>query len=188
MHYEDERAKFRRLVAPHYEDAFTTARWLAQSRSDAEDILQEAMIRAFRSIHQCANSNARPWILAIVRNCAYTWLRKNRSTKILLIDDLSEEQWNQVEHDGYLLDENESNPEELLIRRLDEAQLEQAIRQLPQQFQEALVLRDIQGLNYREMAEIIGVPVGTVMSRLARARQRLVQLVQTQSAVASDNR
>jgi RNA polymerase sigma factor (sigma-70 family) len=174
---EDGRTKFEQVIVPHLEDALTTARWLTRSRSDAEDVVQEASIRAFRAIHQFEGTNPRAWLLAIVRNTAYTWLQKRRSSALVLVDDLSDEQRGEAERGGNLADASDQSPEQELIRRADEARLELAIRALPEQFREALVLRDVQGLDYREIAEVIGVPIGTVMSRLARARQRLVQLI-----------
>jgi len=179
---EDARTKFERVIVPHLEDALTTARWLTRNRSDAEDVVQEALIRAFRSIHKLDGSNGRSWLLAIVRNTAYTWLQKNRTAPLVLVDDLSDEQRGEAERGGDLIDRSDSSPEAQLIRRLDEARLELAIRSLSPQFREALVLRDIQGLDYREISEVTGVPIGTVMSRLARARQRLVQLIKSEQA------
>lgn len=182
MHTEDERTKFDRVVVPHLADALTTARWLTRNRSDAEDVVQEALIRAFRSINQFAGANARSWLLAIVRNTAYTWLQKNRSLSLVLVDDLSDEQRSEVERGGDWIDVKDTSPEAHLIRQVEEGRLELAIKELPPQFREALVLRDIQGLDYREIAQVIGVPVGTVMSRLARARQRLVEAIGTEKA------
>ena len=166
---------------PHYEAALITARWLTRNRSDAEDVVQEALLKAFRSIHQCANANGRAWLLAIVRNTAYDWLKKNRSSLFVLVEDLNEVQREKVERGGDSVDATVTSPEAHLIRSLDEGRLEAAIRKLPEQFRETLVLRDIQGLEYSEIAEVTGAPVGTVMSRLARARERLVELVRSES-------
>ena len=177
---EDERAKFERVVGPFLDDALRLARWLTRNRSDAEDVVQESCLRAFRSIDQFRGVNARSWILAIVRNTASTWIRKNRSTSLVFVDDLAREQRVEVELGGELAGAKDSNPETQLIRRIDVARLEIAIKDLPPQFREALVLRDIQGLDYREIAEVIGAPVGTVMSRLARARERLVQVIKAE--------
>lgn len=160
----------------------TTARWLTRNRSDAEDVVQEALIRAFRSIHQFEGASARSWLLAIVRNTAYTWLQKNRSFSLILVDDLNDEQRGEVERGGNWIDAKDSNPEVQLIRRVEEARLELAIKGLPPQYREALVLRDIQGLDYREIAQVIGAPIGTVMSRLARARQRLIEVIGAEKA------
>ena len=177
MHSEDEKKQFERLVVPHLEDALTLARWLTRSSSDAEDVVQESCLRAFQAIDQFAGSNARSWILAIVRNTAYTWIRKNRSTPLVSFDSLAGDQREEVELGGELADANDSNPEIQLIKRTDAARFEIAIKKLPPNFREAVVLRDIQGLDYREIAEVTGVPIGTVMSRLARARARLILLI-----------
>jgi RNA polymerase sigma-70 factor (ECF subfamily) len=177
---EDEKAKFARLVVPHLSDAMTIARWLTRNRSDAEDVLQESCLRAFRSISQLREGNARSWILAIVRNTAYTWLRKNRSESLVLVEDLTEDERSDAELGGELANASDENPETQLIERVDVARLEIAIEGLPPQFREVLVLRDIQGLDYREIAQLIGAPVGTVMSRLARARERLIQIIRAE--------
>lgn len=182
MHTEDGRTKFERLVVPYLEDALTTARWLTRNRSDAEDVVQESAIRAFRAIDKFDGASPRSWFLAIVRNTAYTWLRKNRTLSLVLVDDLDHEKRGEVERGGDLIDGKEANPEADFIRRVEEARLELAIRALPPQFREALVLRDIQGLDYREIAQVIGAPIGTVMSRLARGRQRLVEALGAERA------
>jgi RNA polymerase sigma factor (sigma-70 family) len=172
---EDKREKFERLVVPHLPDAMTIARWLTGNRSDAEDVLQESCVRAFQSISQLREETARSWILAIVRNTAYTWLRKNRSGSFVFVEDLTEHERIDAELGG-----KDENPETQLIERVDAARFETAIKELPSQFQEVLVLRDMQGLDYREIAQVIGAPIGTVMSRLARARRRLLQTIKTE--------
>lgn len=170
---EDDRARFARIVAPHLDDAYALARWLARDGADADDILQEACIRAFRAINGFAGGSARAWMLAIVRNTAFTWLKQHRAHGLVGLDDLSVGERMHAEQGG-----NGSEPsptaEAELIASADAKQLTQLIASLPIEFRETLVLRDIQGLNYREIAEITGVPLGTVMSRLARARQRLI--------------
>lgn len=178
----DEIAKFNRLIAPHLSDALTIARWLTRNRSDAEDILQESCIRAFRSIGQLRDENGRAWILAIVRNTAYTWLRKHRSKVLVLVEDLAEQERIDAELCADWANANDGNPETELIERADAARLEAAIQELPPHFREVLVLRDMQGLDYREIAQVIGAPVGTVMSRLARARQKLIQAIKAEQS------
>ncbi|HXW23699.1 MAG TPA: sigma-70 family RNA polymerase sigma factor, partial [Xanthobacteraceae bacterium] len=165
----DERARFAAVVVPHLDDAFALARWLTGNRADAEDVVQEACLRACRSIGTFAGGNARAWVLTIVRHTAYTWLRRNRSASLVMVDDL--EAVERAQGDG---DREQATPETELIARADAARLEAAIAELPAPFKETLVLRDIQGLDYREIAAITEVPIGTVMSRLARARRRLV--------------
>jgi RNA polymerase sigma factor (sigma-70 family) len=138
-------------------------------------VLQEACIRALGAVEQCSGRNARAWMLAIVRNTAYTWLNGKRTTMLVGIDDLGEKDRIKVEigdRVGIAFD-----PESDMIARADLKQLEVLIDELPIEFRETLVLRDLQGLGYREISEVTGVPVGTVMSRLARARQRLIAAI-----------
>jgi RNA polymerase sigma factor (sigma-70 family) len=165
----DDRPRFAAVVTPHLDDAFALARWLTGNRTDAEDVVQEACLRAYRAIGTFAGGNARAWVLTIVRHTAYTWLRRNRSASLVMVDDLEAVERTQVDAG----DQERSTPETELIAKADAARLEAAIAELPAPFKETLVLRDVQGLDYREIAEITAVPIGTVMSRLARARRRL---------------
>jgi len=166
----DAQAQFRAVVVPHLDDAYALARWLTGNRTDAEDVVQDASLRAYRGISTFAGGNARAWVLTIVRHTAYTWLRRNRSATLVMVDDL--EAVERAHADP--VDREKSTPETELIAKADAARLEAAIAELPAPFKETLVLRDVQGLDYREIAEITEVPIGTVMSRLARARGRLV--------------
>jgi RNA polymerase sigma-70 factor (ECF subfamily) len=169
----DERTRFANVVLPHLGDAYALARWLARNDSDAEDIVQEACLRAFRGIAGFGNINARGWVLSIVRNTAYTWLKRHRDPKFVGVDNVEE-----IEQAGadVSLDWGSApaSPEAALIEQADAARLEAAIAELPIEFRETLVLREVEGLDYRTIAEITGVPIGTVMSRLARARRRLM--------------
>jgi len=167
---DNERARFAAVVLPHLDDAFALARWLTGNRSDAEDVVQEASLRAYRAIGTFAGGNARAWILTIVRHTAYTWLRRNRSASLVMVDDLEAVERTHTDAG----DQEKSTPETELIAKADAARLEAAIAELPAPFKDTLVLRDLQGLDYREIAEVTEVPIGTVMSRLARARRRLV--------------
>ena len=173
MREEDDRARFARIVTPHLDDAFALARWLARDRADADDILQDACMRAFRAIGGFAGGNARAWVLAIVRNTAFTWLKQKRGQGLVGLDDLNAGERLQAELGGSGFEPGPT-PEAELIASADAQKLERLIAALPIEFRETLVLRDIQGLNYREIAEITGTPLGTVMSRLARARHRLI--------------
>jgi len=179
MSGEDTRARFERIVRPHLGDAYALARWITGDRADAEDIVQEACLRAFRAINGYSGGNTRAWVLTIVRNTAYTWLARNRSAVVTTVDDLAA-----TEHANASLAEASAdgayaaNPESDLIAMADAARLEAAIAALPPHFRDTLVLRDIQGLDYREIAAVTDVPVGTVMSRLARARQRLIRAIE----------
>jgi RNA polymerase sigma-70 factor (ECF subfamily) len=170
---EDDQARFRSVVLPHLADAYALARWLTGDRADAEDVVQEACLRAFRGIGGFAGVNSRAWLLTIVRHAAYTWLGKNRSSALLMVDDLEAVERQQASA-GRPSDQAPETPEAALIAKTDAARLEAAIAELPVPFRETLVLRDVQGLDYREIAEVTKVPIGTVMSRLARARRRLI--------------
>jgi RNA polymerase sigma factor (sigma-70 family) len=168
----DSKTRFANVVMPHLDDAYGLARWVTGNRADAEDVVQEACLRAFRGIGGFTGGNGRAWVLAIVRNAAYDWLRKNRSPAVVNVD------LEAVEHmqadDAASADHN---PEAALIARADEAKLKAAIANLPSVFRDTLVLRDVQGLDYKEIAAITNVPIGTVMSRLARARGRVIAML-----------
>jgi RNA polymerase sigma factor (sigma-70 family) len=177
---EDNKAKFDAHVVPHLAEALALARWLASNWADAEDIVQEACLRAFRAIDGFSGGSARAWVLTIVRRTAYSWLSKNRPRAVIAVDDLNPREHTRAVHGGEADATNRATPETELIAKSDAARLEAAIAALPVEFRETFVLRDIQGLGYREIAEITGTPLGTVMSRLARARHRLVNAVETE--------
>jgi len=166
---EDDKARFARLVLPHLADAYSLARWITGNRADAEDVVQDACLRAFRAIWS-ADVNPRAWMLTIVRNTAFTWMRRNRPAALVAVDDPAEIEQAQSGPAGV----DAATPESALIAKSEAAQLEAAIAQLPPVYREALVLRDIHGLSYREIADVTGVPIGTVMSRLARGRSRVL--------------
>jgi RNA polymerase sigma factor (sigma-70 family) len=171
---DEDRARFASVVQPHLADAYALARWLTGTRADAEDVVQEACLRAFRGIGGFAGVNARAWLLTIVRHAAYTWLGKNRSAALLMVDDLEAVEQRQAGRGATHGETGPQTPEAALIAKADAMRLESAIAALPVPFRETLVLRDVQGLDYREIAEVTKVPIGTVMSRLARARRRLI--------------
>jgi RNA polymerase sigma-70 factor (ECF subfamily) len=175
---EPDSQRFRTIVLPHLADAYGLARWLTGDRADAEDVVQDACLRAFRALGGFSGGNARAWMLAIVRNAAYDWLRKNRSTTVVAVDDLAALEQVLPARDAAERPGTET-PEAALIAKTESARLEAAIAGLPALFRETLVLRDVQGLNYREIAEVTGVPIGTVMSRLARARRHLFATMRT---------
>lgn len=170
-----DRARFASVVLPHVADAFSLARWISGSRADAEDITQEACLRAFRSIETFRGDNARAWVLTIVRNTAYSWLAKNRNGKVVALDDLDFDSRIELELGGSLAEGDNRTPESTLIDQVETVELEKAIAALPDAFREVVVMRDIQGLSYHEIAGIAGIAVGTVMSRLARGRRRLLR-------------
>ena len=182
MSGDDNTARFERIVQPHLGDAYALARWITGDRADAEDVVQEACLRAFRAVGGYAGGNTRAWMLTIVRNTAYTWLARNRNGVVTAVDDLAATENANAAVATSAGGRYDTNPEAELIAKADAARLEAAITALPPQFRDTLVLRDIQGLDYREIAAVTEVPVGTVMSRLARARQRLIE------AIAADDR
>ncbi len=173
---EDERSAFDEIFLPYLPEAYRLAQWLAGSASDAEDIVQEAALRAFRGIKGFGAVNARAWSLAIVRNTAISWLTKNRPRKVVYMNDLSTAEQQEVEFEG-LHGTRVETPEEITLLKADAVDIEKALAQLPAQFREVIVLREINQMNYRDIAEITNVPIGTVMSRLSRGRQLLMGLL-----------
>jgi len=158
-------ARFDRAVVPHLDAAYNLARWLMRNEQDAEDMVQEACLRAFTFFHSFQGEDGRAWLLAIVRNTCYTWLKKNRAREL---DTVFEEQIHSVEADT-------ANPEVLLVQKAGRELLQQLLEQLPTEFREVLILRELEGMSYKQISAIADLPIGTVMSRLARARRRLEQ-------------
>jgi len=173
---KDERAVFDEVFLPHMAEAYRLARWLTGNAYDAEDVVQDAALRAFRGIKSFGAVNARAWSLTIVRNTAYSWLVKNRPKAVVFTDDLSAAEQQELEHEGPHGTRIET-PEEIALFKADAEDVERALAKLPAQFREVIVLREINQLNYRDIAEITNVPIGTVMSRLSRGRQLLVALL-----------
>jgi RNA polymerase sigma factor (sigma-70 family) len=172
---EGDQARFATVVVPHLSEAFALACWLTGNQSDAEDVVQEASLRAFRAIGSFSGVNARAWVLAIVRNTTYSWLAKNRSRNLVAIEDIDGGGDNG--RSGVEVDSATTyTPESALMAKVDAIRLEAAIAALPMEFREVLIL---QGLEYREIADVIGIPIGTVMSRLARTRRRLMDAIRT---------
>jgi RNA polymerase sigma-70 factor, ECF subfamily len=163
--------RFREAVMPHLDDAYNLARYLTRNPQDAEDVVQDAYLRAYKFFGTFKGGNARAWLLAIVRNCFYTWVKaKPRSDTASLTDiDLDDVDIASVVSDLWTSDS--VDPERSLIKLNDAAAVRTLIERLPMQFRETLVLREMEELSYQEIAEITEVPIGTVMSRLARARQ-----------------
>jgi RNA polymerase sigma factor (sigma-70 family) len=162
--------RFVEVFMPHLVDAFRLARWLAGSRIDAEDIVQEASLRAFKGIRGFSGGDARAWALTIVRNTSYSWLAKNRPAALVLAEDLDQGSRDRIDRSPDIL---ERTPEAALIAKVEAEEMRKAMATLPVPFREVLVLREIHGLDYRAIAEIAQLPIGTVMSRLARARRQL---------------
>jgi len=155
---------FGELVLPHLDAAYNLARWLTRNSQDAEDVVQDACVRALKYLGALRGSEARPWFLTIVRNAFYDWSRHNRPAQ-------------EVPDDGTALDLTEDptaiDPEQAAVRSSDARVLSEAIEQLPDAFREVLILRELEDLSYKEIARIANIPIGTVMSRLARARSLL---------------
>jgi RNA polymerase sigma-70 factor (ECF subfamily) len=182
MDEDADRVRFASVVLPHLTDAFTLACWLSGSRADAEDITQEACLRAFRAIETFRGEQARAWVLTIVRNTAHSWLAKNRNFKWVSVDELHAEDRKEMEFGGSLTEATASTPESKLIAQVEASDLERAIADLPEIFREVVVLRDVQGLSYQEIGMVAGVAIGTVMSRLSRGRRRVLERLNQGSA------
>jgi RNA polymerase sigma factor (sigma-70 family) len=156
-----DRVRFEQLVLPHLDAAYNLARWLLKNRADAEDVAQEAVLRALRFFRGFQGGDSRAWLLQIVRNTSYTWLDKNRPAEL------------SVEFDEELHVASTPTPEELAIADDNRDRLIRALEQVPPHFREVLVLRELEECSYKEIAEITSIPIGTVMSALSRARLRL---------------
>jgi RNA polymerase sigma-70 factor (ECF subfamily) len=163
---------FEATVLPHLDAAYNLARWLTRSPDDAEDVVQEACLRALRYFRSFQGESARTWLLTIVRNTCFTWLRNKRGRQeVPLFDD---DHADDPEGGGALgCTGAGSDPETIVIASAERALLNRLIGELPLPFREVLVLRELEDLSYKEIAEVAGVPIGTVMSRLSRARRLL---------------
>jgi RNA polymerase sigma factor (sigma-70 family) len=173
---KDDRAMFDEVFLPHMAEAYRLAQWLTGNAYDAEDVVQDAALRAFRGIKSFGAVNARAWSLTIVRNTAYSWLLKNKSKAVVFTDDLSPPEQQELEHEG-LYGTRVETPEEIALFKADAEDVQRALAKLPAHFREVIVLREMNQLNYRDIAEITNVPIGTVMSRLSRGRQLLITLL-----------
>jgi RNA polymerase sigma factor (sigma-70 family) len=160
------RERFEQTVLPHLDAAYNLARWLTRNDQDAQDVTQEACLRAFRFFDGYQGGNMRSWLLTIVRNTCYTWMHQNRAPGS---DEVFDEEIHSAERSSG------SSPELQVLAGADKETLRRAIEDLPDVFREALILREIEGMSYKEIADIASVSLGTVMSRLARARARLRQ-------------
>ena len=175
--YEDEEGikvmdrtrRFEAAALPHLDTAYNLARWLLRDEHSAQDVVQEAYLRAFRFFDGFRGGDARPWLMSIVRNTCFTWLRDHgRGPELVEFDE-------ERGSDAYepTISRADDNPESLLMRKLESGQVNAAIEELPPVFREALILRELEEMSYEEIAQIAGVPIGTVMSRLSRARRML---------------
>ena len=160
-------AEFKQMVLPHLDAAYNLARWLLRSGHDAEDAVQESYLRAWKAFAQFRGEDSRAWLLAIVRNTCHSLGRKNKRQDMQTIEEfddapLAGETW---------------DPRALLDRKIDAAELREAIDSLPDEFREVLVLRELEELSYKQIATVLKVPLGTVMSRLARGRAKLQEIL-----------
>ena len=163
MEEPDKLGRFEQAVLPHLDSAYNLARWLIRNDHEAEDLVQEACLRALKSFEGFRGGDPRAWLLTIVRNSCYTWLEQNRLPELTT----------PFEEEIHTPEEHSQSPEAFLLENADASRVKGALEELPPEFREAIVLRELEGMSYKEIAELCGIPVGTVMSRLARARQRL---------------
>lgn len=171
------RRRFVEVVLPHLDEAYRLARWLTGNGADAEDVVQDACVKALASQDATVVGHPRAWVMTIVRNTAYTWLAKNRPKLVEATGDTERLEAASAANDGA----RPLDPEESLIAAADEAMLEAAILSLPSAYREVIVMRDVNGMSYREIAETIDAPQGTVMSRLARGRALLIERIGTRA-------
>jgi RNA polymerase sigma-70 factor (ECF subfamily) len=168
---QDQRTLFEQTVLPHLAAAYNLARWLTHNDQDAEDVVQEAYLRAFRFFGGFHGGDSRAWLLTIVRHTCYTWLRQQRAHDLITVFD----------EDLHTPECPTADPETQVVQRASAQALRAAVEALPVEFREVVVLRDLEELSYKEIATIANIPIGTVMSRLARARKRLQQALLTQA-------
>jgi RNA polymerase sigma-70 factor (ECF subfamily) len=160
------RERFEQAVLPHLDAAHNLARWLTRNEQDAQDVTQEAFLRAFRFFEGYQGGNMRAWLLIIVRNTCYSWLHRNRPPE-------SDVEFDEAIHSSEL--SGGADPEVQVLASADKETVHRALEELPDIFREVLVLREMEGMSYKEIADVASVSLGTVMSRLARARTRLRQ-------------
>ncbi len=181
---DSKRARFESAVAPHLDAAYNLARWLTGNDHDADDVAQEAMLRAFTYFDGFRGGDARSWVLKIVRNTCVTWIQANRPSEIATTTAEEVEEANApLVYSGFADD-----PETLALRRTAALQLNNAIAAIPAAFREVVVLREMEGLSYKEIATVVEAPIGTVMSRLARARAELRRIIGRSSCSKGANK
>lgn len=168
----DTGQRFERLVLPHMNSAFNVARWLTHNDQDAQDVVQEAYLRAFRFFGGFRGEDARAWLLSIVRNTFYTWYQENRghaAETMMFEEDMHSLETSTADHDD--------SPDAMLMRSQSQKRVRKALQGLRLEYREVVVLRELEELSYKEIATIVGIPIGTVMSRLGRGRQQLAALL-----------
>jgi RNA polymerase sigma-70 factor (ECF subfamily) len=164
---DDRRRRFEALVLPHLDAAYRFARWLCRSPSDADDVVQEAILRAYRGFDALRGPDVKAWLLTIVRNCHFTALKQQQRRAFVPLPEEHDAQ------DGHAMIATAPDPESTAIRRDEGRALERLMSTLPEEHREVLLLREIEEMDYREIAAVVSIPIGTVMSRLARARAAL---------------
>ena len=166
--------RFERVVLPYLDDAYTLARYLLRDEHDAQDVVQEASLRALRYFEGFQGGDARAWLLTIVRNCSLTWRKRQKIDNARHVPDAD---------DVPLMSSSEADS--AAVESSERTRVRRAIDALPSEFREVIVLREVQDLSYREICDVVGVPIGTVMSRIARARKRLATLLGVAAQEAS---
>lgn len=182
--------RFEQLITPHLDSAHNLARWLVRNDSEAEDIVQEACLRAYKYLDGFAGGDPTGWLLAIVRNASFSWMRRKRRREAQTDDAAVDEEV--LDHEAPTIGAGSQalskDPETLLIERRERMRLNKLIERLPAVHREMVVLRDIEDLSYRAIAAVTGVPIGTVMSRLCRARRLLQRWARAQDSEHRDRK
>jgi len=167
--------RFQALVLPHLDSAFNLARWLTRSHQDAEDVVQEAYLRAFKFFDGFHGEDGRAWMLSIVRNTFYTWYQQNKAGTPNT--EFAEELHSAGGDVSTVAHYADNNPESLLIQKDSQRQMQRALEALSVEFREVMVMRELEDLSYKQIAGIVGIPIGTVMSRLGRGRKQLAEIL-----------
>ena len=167
MTSRENSARFRLLLEPHLDAVYNYARWLTRNDSDAHDVAHDAVLRALEYLDGFKGDRIRPWLLAIVRNTFYTWLKKNWPVE--MVESLEEE--------THGVPEEVADPQALALRNADRRALAAAIERLPREYREPLILREMEDFSYKEIGAVLEIPIGTVMSRLARARKKIEEIL-----------
>jgi RNA polymerase sigma-70 factor (ECF subfamily) len=178
------RARFEAAALPHLDSAYNLARWITRNADDAQDVVQDAYLRAFRFFDGFRGEAIKPWLLAIVRHTAFSWLRRNRPAELSAFSD-EQNAWERA--DPSVAPLAPLDPEAALLRSDARVRLDALIEGLPPQFREVVILRELEELSYREIAEVSAIPIGTVMSRLARARRMLQEAWRANAAEEERN-